>query len=283
MRILSLLFPAALSLACIHPPKDYPGKMGSRTQEYLFFKSGDDTHLVMNHRVHSDRYLPETLAWVVPLAAVPTAYFQERDSLFETLFDATEPKLRGGAMSRSAAAIQVHTTVHVGAYEITPIEVRDTAAGKELNDWLAANGFRTVSTAGLRYYLKPKACFLAIKVRSLSGKDNVLHPLHVVYRAPEARVPLKFFANAGVFDGYVYVPARLDADGEQSGLKAAGFSLSGSAILDSALREQLGVRGLTGDSMRVQRYLAKNLNTLANPLSGWREDPRVLFAPTRSR
>jgi hypothetical protein len=280
-RIPSLLFLAVLSLACIHPPKDYPGKLGSKVQEYLFFATGDEIHLVMNQRVQSDRPLPGMLAWVVPLPAVPTAYFQERDSLFETLFRATEPRMRGGGPVSLSATIQVHGTVHVGAYEIVPIEVRDTAAGKDVNAWLEANGFRTVPPAGLRYYLKPKACFLAIKVRALSGNENVLHPLHVVYRATEARVPLKFFANAGVFDAYVYLPIRADSVPDQAGLKAAGFSVTGGAALDSALRAGLGLKGLPGDSRMFQRYLAKNLNTPGNPLSGWREDPQVLFKPQR--
>src|SRR4051812_42399322 len=80
----SLLLIAALSLACIHAPRDYPGKLSSRIQEYLVFKAGGEIHLVMNQRIQSDRPLPDVLAWVVPLPTVPTAYFQEKDSLFET-------------------------------------------------------------------------------------------------------------------------------------------------------------------------------------------------------
>ena len=283
MRVAGLLLVGVLSLACLHPPKDYPGKLGSKVQEYLVYKAGGDIHLIMNQRIQSDRPLPGVLAWVVPLPAVPTGYFQESDSLFETLFHETEPKYRGGIARLSADAIQVHAPVHVGSYEVVPIEVRDTTAGAEVNTWLAANGFRTVPLAGLRYYLKPKACFLAIKVRALSGLDKILHPLHVVYRASEARIPLKFFANAGVFDVFVYAPMRQDSDQDQTGLKAAGFSETGCALLDSALGSKLAVKGLAGGSTLMKRYFAKSVNTTGNPLSGWREDPQVFFGgnPTR--
>ena len=135
---------------------------------------------------------------------------------------------------------------------------------------------------GLRYYLRPKACFLAIKVRALKGKDEVLHPLHVVYRSAEARIPLKFFANAGTFDVYAYALVGRDADADRKGLAAAGFSGTGRRMLDSALRARLGVRGLPGDSLLL-RYEAKNVNAPGNPLSAWREDPRMLSAPQRPR
>ena len=276
----SLIIASAFSLgaACLHPPRDYPGKLGSKVQEYLFFKSGQDIHMVMNQQVQSTLPLPKEFAWVTPLPALPSKYFQEKDEMFETLFRATEPVMKSRSIaSLSADRFIVHDTVHVGNYEIIPIEITDVHAGAEINQWLAKNGYAEVPVAGLRYYLKPKACFLAIKVKGMSGVEKVLHPLHVVYRADEARLPLKFFANAGSFQVYVYVRNRGSAPVAQAGLKNAGILENGWLIPDKAIFDKLALNAFASDTGSIQRFFGPKLNDKDHKLSDWKEDPLLLL------
>jgi hypothetical protein len=233
----AMAFCGAPVSACMHPPRDYPGKLGSKVQEYFFYRTGPDIHMIMNQRIQSNLPLPDEVAWVTPLPAVPKEYFQEKDDFFETLFRATEPVMRGARSKSAPQGFIAHDTVKVGNYEIIPLEVIDTRSGSEINQWLEKNGYAKVPFAGLRYYLKPHACFLAIKVKGNRGKENTLHPLHVVYSAKEARLPLKFFAQAGA----------------------------------------LGLKSLQPDSSFIARYHGYNMNARWNRVSGWKEDPLLIL------
>lgn len=277
----------ALSLGCIHPPRDYPGKLGSKVQEYFFFKEGLDIHLVMNQRIQSDHELPSEIAWVTPIPALPKHYFEEKESLFRQLFLATDNlkslrPIRRNSSQAPASATQgftVHETVYAGKYGITPLEVGDSASGEGINKWLVDNGYHRVPEAGLRYYLKPKACFLAIKVKGLQGKDRTLKPLHVIFHAEEARVPLKFFANAGTFDVYLYLKAKRRPGSflPQADLETRGFRPDGFTLAEEGLIGKLGVKGLSADSAGIQRFLGKGINTGKNPVSKWPADPLIVM------
>lgn len=271
---------------CLHPPREYPGKVGSSLQEYLFYRDSGLVHLIANQRIAAGDSLPSHLAWVIPLPSVPVLYRTESDSLFEKLFRATEPKRRSAPKSRSldqppvAMGFAVHDEVKAGEYAIRPIEVLDTAAGMEINDWLFLHGYHRVPLAGLQYYLRPGACFLAIKVSRLEGKRAALHPLHIAYRAGEARVPLKFFANAGVFDVHVYalVPKASRVDSKalaRYGLRPGGTL---SAETDPGFGERLGLTGFPWVGAVLHRYQGAGINGPGHPISAWSEDPLVLPA-----
>lgn len=259
----------------MHAPKEYPGKLGSKIQEYLLFRTGSDIHLIMNQRIGSDLNLPEELAWVTPIPSVPSSYFQENDSLFKTLFHATQPVMRGLKSNNAPRGFNVHDTVKVGAYEIIPLEITDTLSGNEINQWLEKNGYAKVPLEGLRYYLKPKSCFLAIKVKGLRGKETMLHPLHVVYRAKEARLPLKFFANAGQFEVFVYVRKSTALRVEQEGLAKAGFQRTGQSPSDKESIRNAGITAFPSDTSWIERYHANEINSKENPLSKWKQDPLI--------
>ncbi|MDB5103015.1 MAG: hypothetical protein JWP91_704 [Fibrobacteres bacterium] len=285
-----LLLPLALitaGLACVHQPRDYPGRLGSKVQEWLYYREGGKVHLITNQRIASDRELPKEIAWVIPLPAVPTEYNEEKDNLFPILFRATEilarsvPRSDGIATLSAQPSFIVHEKVFAGRYEIQALEVVDTAAGGEINDWLYSNGYAKVPQAGLKYYLRPKHCFLAIKVKGLQGKDETIKPLHIVYAAETATLPLKFFANAGTFDAYVYVirpvpvPNR-DPKGSAD-LEAFRIGRSGGlAILSQELRARLDLRGLPKDSLEIIRYLGSRLNGEgAGAIKDWDRDPVI--------
>jgi hypothetical protein len=268
---LALILSIASSMACLHPPREYPGKLGSKVQEYLLYRKGDEVHLIANQRIQSSADLPSEIAWVIPVRSLPTSYFEESDSLFKELFRVTEIARRSGAMPKGE--FRIHETIHVGKYEITPIEVLDTSSGLEINDWLHSNGFGKVPYEGLKYYLKRHACFLAIRVRGLSGKNTSLRPLHIVYKSNEARVPLKFFANAGVFDVYVYTISEGKNFETDNDLKAKGFVRQGHSELSQVSTLATRISGMDKAAMVVIRYFGSKINSNGNGISKWKEDP----------
>lgn len=264
---------------CMHPPRDYPGKMGSTIQEYLFFREGALIHMIANQRIASDRALPGEVAWVIPLPSVPVEYRTENDSLFKWLFHATEPRMRGipkGGGSPSMGFV-VHDLVQVGEYEIKPVEIIDTSSGTEINDWLFSNGYSRVPLQGLKYYLHPGACFLAIKVKKLKSKEELLRPLHIVYRAKEVRLPLKFFANAGVFDVYLYVMGKHRSGSARTKLEPWGLRNSGHYQPDSAFVKKTGIKGMPEQDAEIFRYFGERINSKGNRIEKWKEDPLILF------
>jgi len=274
---------AAFSEACLHKPRAYPGELGSAIQEYLYYRSGSEIHLVMNQRVRASGPLPEEMAWVTPLPSVPSRYFVEEDSLFRKLFRATELQLKslslGAPRGAPPAGFKVHDTVHAGNYAIVPIEVLDPSSGKDINGWFMENGYDTVPYHAMKHYLRPKSCFLAIKVRGLRGTESQLHPLHVAYAAPEVRVPLRFFANAGTFDVYVYLLTRSERRIRQKGLAAAGFIRTGGGPLGAEFGKLAGLAGPAAGPDFIERYSGFKLNQPGNGLAAWDEDPLILLGP----
>lgn len=268
---LALAFSIASSIACLHPPREYPGKLGSKIQEYLLYKTGDEVHLITNQNIQSSRELPSEIAWVIPIPSLPTTYFEESDSLFKELFQVTEPKIKSRAMSNTG--FKIHETIYVGKYEIKPLEVLDTASGLEINDWLYSNGFGKVPYAGLKYYLKPHASFLAIRVRGLKGNSKSLKPLHIVYKSQEVRVPLKFFANAGTFDVYIYTISNGKKFEAETDLKTKGIFRSGSAQMTSVSSLESKISGLSKADTVISRFFGSRINSKENKLSKWKEDP----------
>lgn len=276
MRFLALgaliALPTLQSEACLHPPREYSGKMGSQVQEYLLYRLGDTVHLVTNQWIGADGAFPAEVAWVIPLPSVPLSYAAEKEDLFPRLFHATEEKRRGGTQS---LGIRLHEPVRVGRYDITPVEARDGDAGKAINDWLHDNGYHRVPEAGLRYYVKPGACFLAIKVKGLASLQEQLRPLHIAYRSKEMRVPLKFFANAGEFDTYLYAVLDSKEAGGSRELEKWGFRWNGEVLLDSAKAASLSLPRPRNPATRLVRYFGKKTNGKGNRIIDWKEDPLI--------
>jgi hypothetical protein len=253
----------------------------------LFYRDSGLVHLIANQRIAADKSLPGHLAWVIPLPSVPVLYRTESDALFGKLFRATEPKMRsaGNGKARGIVSLSipkgfaVHDEVKAGEYAIRPIEVLDTAAGMEINEWLFSHGYHRVPTAGLRYYLRPGACFLAVKVSRLAGKQAALHPLHLAYRADEVRVPLKFFAQAGVFDIHVYalVPEASRVDSEALAKRGLGASGGLASEADPGFADRLGLAGFPWAGAALHRFSGRGINGAGNPISGWSED--ILLFP----
>ncbi len=263
-------FTVVSSLACVHPPREYPGKFGSKVQEYLFYQTGDTVHMIVNQRIQSSTNLPPEMAWVIPTPSLPISYSEESDSVFRKLFQGTGIGMRGNSPQKK---VKVHDKVYTGSYEITPLEVLDKTAGSEINNWLYANGYDKIPSEGLKYYLKPNACFLAIRVRGLKGREKTLKPIHIVYKSTEFRPPLKFFAKAGIFDAYVYtVSEELDVE-SQNKLEAFGFIRNGINSADLMNRIGLKRKPIFNTEANVNRYLGSQLNSEKNPISKWSEDP----------
>lgn len=137
---------------------------------------------------------------------------------------------------------------------------------------------------GLKYYLHPNACFLAIKAKLTKQKEEILAPIHIVYKAKEVRVPLKFFANAGTFELYLYVLKDREPLGgtfnfsgqrEAVHLKKFGIHYNSFELADSVFLSELKVNGLQEKKTTILRYLGKRVNDKKNPIRKWDQDPML--------
>lgn len=220
-----LLGLCGLSHACIHTPRTYKGTVTERTKEALLFNDGVNTHLIIRTNLQaSSGTLPDTMAWVIPLPALPSHYEEANPGIFAELFRVAEAadevrhsRERGGEKTASiqmmSKSILVHPMQTVGSYQVQPIEVLDPKnAGSELNSWLLANGFGAVPPENQRYYLKRGNVFLALKLHGLKGSFSDVKPLHIVYKSSVLSLPLKFSTHSGVFDVemYAFTPGPLD-------------------------------------------------------------------------
>lgn len=215
------------SLACIHTPRTYTGTVTEKTKEALLFNDGVNTHLIIRTNLQtSSGTLPDTMAWVIPLPALPSHYEETDPGIFAELFrtaeTANEERERNErakgmpqAASTAPSVILVHPMQTVGSYQVQPIEVLDPKnAGRELNSWLLANGFEAVPPANQRYYLKRRNVFLTLRLHGLKGSFSDVKPLHIVYKSSVLSLPLKFSSHSGVFDVemYAFTPGPLSTN-----------------------------------------------------------------------
>lgn len=223
-----LLGLCASSQACVHTPRTYKGMVSEKTKEALLFNDGANTHLIIRTNLRaSSGALPDALAWVIPLPALPSHYEETDPGIFAELFRVVETAnesrkihvemkgLRTASVQFMSKSILVHPMQTVGSYQVQPIEVLDPKnAGSELNSWLLANGFGAVPPENQRYYLKRGSVFLALKLHGLSGSFSDVKPLHIVYKSSVLSLPLKFSTHSGVFDVemYAFTPRPLDQD-----------------------------------------------------------------------
>ena len=219
--LLLLCAVAQVALACIHESNNYRDVVTEKTKQALVFHDGENAHLVIKTSLEAapkngkgTANLPPVMAWVIPLPSLPSKYEEADPQLFEQLFEATKPKNYlacaaeeeevAAGTTNSAPAIQVHATEFVGDYEITPVEMLTHDAGDALNAWLTKNGFGKVPKENQSFYVSKGVVFLALKIKNLSGTFTDLKPLHIVYKADKATLPLKFSSHSGVFDVMLY-------------------------------------------------------------------------------
>lgn len=229
-RSLALMFLVSAAMcpadACVHVPRTYKGTVTEKTKEALLFNDGINTHLIIRTNLQaSSGTLPDTMAWVIPLPALPSHYEETDPGIFSELFQVVETanesrKIHVETKGLQTASIQimnksilVHPMQTVGSYQVQPIEVLDPKnAGSELNSWLLANGFGAVPPANQQYYLKRGNVFLALKLHGLKGSFSDVKPLHIVYKSSVLSLPLKFSTHSGVFDVemYAFTPGPLN-------------------------------------------------------------------------
>jgi len=212
------LLSAALPLrACLHVPRDYKLTVHETSKEAIIYHDGTNAHLIIRTGLEAPGELPKTLAWVLPLPALPVRYQEEGEDLFKQLYQVFVPRYKG-KLKRSMAqggagdGIKVYAALHVGSYEIHPIEILSDDAGGVLNDWLSSNGFGTMPVKYQKYYLHKGAAFLALKLSGLKGSVADIKPLHIVYPADRASMPLKFSFHEFDLKLYTITPKRLQPD-----------------------------------------------------------------------
>lgn len=276
----------ASSQACVHTPRTYKGTVTEKTKEALLFSDGVNTHLIIRTNLQaSSGALPNTMAWVIPLPALPSHYEETDPGIFAELFHVVETanvarqgKERAGERTASvqmmSKSILVHPMQTIGSYQVQPIEVLDPQnAGSELNSWLLANGFGAVPPENQRYYLKRGSVFLALKLHGLSGSFSDVKPLHIVYKSSALSLPLKFSTHSGVFDVemYAFTPGPLDRDL----LKADHLFADPSVKITDASAAPLLWQLAGHREGYLTRYEGRDLNEPYDPVKALAADPAI--------
>lgn len=265
--------------ACIHSPADFKGTVSERDKLAFVFHDGTNVHLVVRTTLASETGLPERMAWVIPVPALPSKYEEVPVEIFRQLWSLIprEPPRRDAKKSEakmavkkaaSAPGILVHEAQVIGSYQIQPVEILSESAGAELNAWLSKNGFGTVPPENQKHYLKTGAVFLALRVDGLKGAASELKPLHIVYPGDTLRLPLKFSTHSGVFNVRLYAltaqaPSRKAL--QEFGLRVEGRSYAIDSSLASrapAVEKLLGRRAgyvteFSGEGFNAQWPVAK--------------------------
>lgn len=277
----------APSLACIHVPRTYKGSVSEKTKEALLFHDGVNAHLIIRTNLQaSSGNLPDTMAWVIPLPSLPTHYEEADAGVFKEMFNLVEAsnEKRERASNQGATAttgvapmqeaILVHPIQTIGHYQVQPVEVLNPKnAGSELNRWLIQNGYGAVPLATQRYYLKPGAVFLTLKLHGLRGSFSDVKPLHIVYPSQTLSLPLKFSSHSGVFDVemYAYTPKPLRSDL----LQADNLSADPSAEIKEASDAPLLWHLVGQKPGYLTRYEGYRFNQRGNLVTALTTDPTI--------
>ena len=288
LLFLLLCLTAAVSpvSACVHTPRTYKGTVTEKTEEALLFHDGVNAHLIIRTNLQATSgSLPETMAWVIPLPSLPSHYEEVDPALFPELFQVVEKaseahersifalKQRTKTAETAPPGILVHPMQVVGSYQVQPIEVLDPkSAGGELNHWLLANGFGTVSPQHQRPYLRKGAVFLALKIHGLRGGFSEIKPLHIVYKSETLSLPLKFANNFGTFnvDLYAFTPHALDSGLLRSDNLSGDTSVEIKSAADAPLLWRLaGRRGF------LTRFEGYGFNGTGAAIRSLKTDPTI--------
>ncbi|MBE7491448.1 MAG: DUF2330 domain-containing protein [Planctomycetes bacterium] len=235
--------------ACIHPPVEitYPLKPGTQ-MGLIFFADGRQEMVIRpSYRLELPETGPQkpqddahgrltTLAWVIPVPAVPDSYAEADARLFSDLRDFTPSVLNLPANARSfkgenhargdaqaAGGIEVHEAVAAGDYTIQPIKAKGELGGRELNAWLKDKGFGEIAADTLKYYLEKDYCWLAVRLHNAKGlpADGEVKPLQIGFATDKPVYPLKINAGSNSFDLELWVVTGREVDLEKT--KAFGL------------------------------------------------------------
>jgi hypothetical protein len=223
-------------------------------QAIIFWRDGrEELILKVDYRLAAQAALPDDLARVLPVPAVPDDYAVVSPQIFKEAFELAQAHqakktARGDIAALSAekrdGSVVALTPVTVGEYEITPLKALGADAAGALNRWLSERGYGEVPLANMQYYTERSWAFLAIKINKEKGsaalKDQGgFRPLRISFAADRIYYPLKFSSHQGEFKVTAYVftekPVRLDRGLEERGFTALPMS-DGGLIGEEALR-----------------------------------------------
>jgi len=212
--------------ACCMVPRSYAGDVDQSAQHVLVLHHDGHEELVLRVRpfFRGADAPPSSLAWLVTVPSVPTAYrtaspevFAAARSLHEKLRDLYEEQepnplvpnqlSKGLFMAADAAprsAISIGATITVGPYEITPITALGASAVDELNRYLGENGFGEEEPDHLRWFAENEFTFLCIKITPPEGSTRLgdhldLPPLQIGFDSERPYYPGMYSANQGDF------------------------------------------------------------------------------------
>jgi hypothetical protein len=218
---------AGTAYACLHAPASYKGSVSETSQQALIFwrEGREELILKVDYRLAAQASLPDDLAWVVPVPAVPDDYAVVSPQIFKEAFELAEAhrqpergrKFEALGPGEASKVIEL-ARVTVGEYEITPLKATGPDAAAALNRWLSEHGYGEVPQANMQYYTERSWTFLAIKINKEKGaeamtKEGGFRPLRVSFAADRIYYPLKFSSHQGMFNVTAYVfteqPVRL--------------------------------------------------------------------------
>ncbi len=236
------MFVGSDASACIHPPVEVSYPLLPGTQLGLVFFDNGREEMVIRPSYKLD--LPETgpnkpkddahgklttLAWVIPVPAVPDSYKEADEAMFGKLRDftavvrdidtnhAADSKGPGNSADERQG-VELLEAVAVGDYKIQPIKAKGELGGLELKSWMKDNGFGEIKDETLKYYLDKDYCWLAVKLHNAKGlpADGNVKPLQIGFATDTPCYPLKINAGASSFDLELWLITRKEVDLDKS-------------------------------------------------------------------
>ena len=234
--------------ACLHAAGAAPTAepISQRGQQAIILHDGTTEDLIL--RVEYEGVDAPSLAWIVPVPSMPTAYGAMDAKLFEEVGDWVQLRRVEPPVMRAASAdggekaapsapplLQLGPPAKVGPFAIQPISVEAgadrKAGGEALNAWMRDNGFAEISAEGLAYYVDRGWTFVAVKIDPDGGADKIaaeggLPPLRLTFASTSAVYPLKLSTHMGELTARVYlvtgaaVPQAAVADLPSKGFEA---------------------------------------------------------------
>ena len=203
--VLIILFSTQLTWACLHYSNHYPTSITEHKKEFVFFEKNGIQHLIAKTNVSSEKELPERLAWIFPVPALPLGYEEVSPKIFEELFDELKEETKGGSLRSfdESNHFKVHTSTQVGRYTIKPIEITQVnqSTGSLLDQWLKQNNFRPMPAAQQQRYLKKGAVFLVIEANLKALKSADFKPLLIKWKSQGPyELPLNFTHEGRSYD-----------------------------------------------------------------------------------
>ncbi len=235
LAVLTVLATPSVGDACM------PGFAHPQKEVILFWHEGVEI-LIWRARVTPPRGggigeepppVPSQLAWVLAVPSAPLAYHVvDNDAFDRTTYwarglAATPPMGRtgGGGGSDGIGGLEVGETVHVGEYDVTPIQADAEQAATALNTWLRRNHFPQADETAVSAYAGEGATFLAVKARVPRGTSTMeLRPVGIAFRTDEIVLPIRLSATDDPFGlSAVVVTTRVP---ELSGQLSSGLVAS---------------------------------------------------------